>query len=96
MAARKKANQSVQFCEVSKSQVIPRIGYIPKGETYTDRGGDVNGPYDGAHWFYEDTDTCVYVDECLKTLLDEYVPDDVQDNDLLLKLADTYRKATGK
>lgn len=96
MAARKKVKQSVQFCEVSASQVIPRIGYLPKGETYTDRGGDVNGPYDEDKWFYEDADTCVYVYECLKALLDESVPDEVQNNDLLLKLADTYRKATGK
>lgn len=74
----------------------PRMGYIPPKKVYISQNGDANGPYDEGRWFYESADGTVYASTCIKTILDDYVPNSYQNNDLLLSLADTYRAATTK
>lgn len=100
MSTRKKkpatpATKVVSFDLPERPSITPRIGFIPLGKKYVSQKGVVSGPYISGRWFYEDRDGYVYTDSCIRSLLDDYVPSEHQNDTLLLKLADTLRAATG-
>jgi len=78
----------------SKPTFEARIGFIPAHSVYIGQDGDTYGPREFSQWFYETENGQFYSEDCLKILLRDCVPDSIQNNDLLLSLADTYRAAT--
>lgn len=100
MSTRKKkpaapVTKVVHFDTNEKPSVTPRLGFIPRGLKYVSQTGTSHGPFTSDSWFYEYASGDVAVESCIRSLLDEYVPDELHNNKLLLKLADTMRAATG-
>jgi hypothetical protein len=73
-----------------------KIAFVPRGLTYLTQDGDRVGPWFTDQWVFDDADGNVNHDTRLKTLLDDYVPDQFQTIELVLLIADAYRAATGR